>query len=1016
MRAHNPENARVRARGIVIFLSALLLAGFAWGRGGGGCLEEGTQILTPTGAAAVEQLAPGDTVWAVVGGQLQPATVQARSEVEPVEYVEISVAGKRLRATPEHPLQVGLGTFRLASVLRAGDPLYFSERGDLKALPIDAVTRVKAVRPAFNLLVAPGGTYLANNIVAHNKGCFLPDTPILRADGTQSPIHEIRPGDELLAFTLDGEVVRATVRRVIALEVDEYVVVRTEKLILHVTREHPFYVGQGTFKTLEALKLGDRIYAVADGALREQRITSLEVVRAPTRVYNLQTDRPNTFFANGVAVHNKGGGCFPAGTRIRTPNGETAIEKLQPGDAVRGVDERGAARETVVEAVQSARSPLLLVKTDRGTLRTTAEHPLLSAGGAFRPAGEFRPGESILTWDNGQLCTTTIRKLTTMKDEEEVFNLRVGAPHTFIAEGFVVHNKGGGCFPAGTAVLTERGETPVEQLTLGNVVMAIAEDGSIQPAHVAGILSTVSPLLILKTDCGTLRTTTGHPLRLAGGGFRAAGDLCLGDVILVYRDGQFQRAKVLSQRLSTEETEVFNLRVGWPHTFVANGFVVHNKGGGGFHGGGGYHSSGGGSGDPTAGLIVVLIIIGAFVTLVIIKNAAQKGKSDEDLDYLYSRSDVQPKAEKTRKLLEFLARVDQSVSPEKLAAQAQSTFLQLQKCWPARNYEPMKSLMMPDLYADHCAQLSGMVRNHEINVIADLRVARVDIVNVRYTQKEDDREFTALITASARDYYVDDRTQKFLRGDEEPAAFQEFWTFQRQNGAWLLREIEQTRESDALKEENFFEQFTDVGVEQVYGEAAGRAGPAGPWLEKETLSKATRVERLLNFLVQTDTLWDRQALLERARQVFLHVMLAREKGDPASVPTAELFPDVIASLQGELVRLGAQGTQLEFRNLCVRKVELILVRNFADNSRDEFTVRISAHAQRAVRRNNLLISQDQYVTPFVEFWTFSRLDNEWKLKEVLPPARGEGLVGMENVDEDSSPEQLQWYYQQTRAV
>ena len=55
------------------------------------------------------------------------------------------------------------------------------------------------------------------------------------------------------------------------------------------------------------------------------------------------------------------------------------------------------------------------------------------------------------------------------------------------------------------------------------------------------------------------------------------------------------------------------------------------------------------------------------------------------------------------------------------------------------------------------------------------------------------------------------------------------------------------------------------------------------------------------------------------------------------------------------------------------------------------------------------------MTPFVEFWTFGRLDNEWKLKEVLPPARGGELVAAENVDEGTSPEQLQWYYKQTRA-
>jgi predicted lipid-binding transport protein (Tim44 family) len=740
------ENVRMKMRSIFIFLCTLLVTSIAWGRGGGGCLEEGTLIATPAGQVPVEQLARGDAVWAVVEGELQPAIIQATVEVDPAEYVEIAAAGRILRVTAEHPLQIDPGVFRVAANLRPGDTLYLRETNHFRTAQIDAITRVKAVHPAFNLLVMPGGTYLANDIVVHNKGCFLPDTPILRADGTPSPISEIRPGDELLAFTTTGEIVHTTVRQVIVHEVDEYVVVGTEQTTLRVTREHPFYVGDGTFKTLEALKVGDRIFAVVGGALREQMITSLEMVSTPTRVYNLQTDHPNTYFANGIAVHNKGGG-----------------------------------------------------------------------GG--------------------------------------------------------------------------------------------------------------------------------------GGGF----------------------------------------------------------GGGGFYGGG---SSGGGSGDPT----ILFIFIGAFVVIFLIAKAAQNKKAaDEDLDYVYSRFDIERKAGKTRKLLEFLARVDQTMAPDKLEAQAKSTFLELQKCWQARNYDPMKPLLMPDLYAEHCSQLSGLIANHEIDMISNLNVEHVDIVNVRYPQKENDREFTALITATARDYYVDDRTQEFLRGDQEPARFQEFWTFHRQGGAWLLREIDQSRESDALKEENFFEQFTDTGLNQVYDETAGKEGPAGPWLEKETLDKSTRIERLLNFLVQTDKLWNRQAMLERARQVFLDVTLAREKGDPAAVPTAELFPDVATNLQGELVRLGGQGTQLEFRNLCVRKAELILVRNFSDNSKDEFTVRISAHAQRAVRRNNLLISQDADVTPFVEFWTFGRLDNEWKLKEVLPPARGGELVAAENVDEGTSPEQLQWYYKQTRA-
>ena len=705
-----------------IALALCFAAAPVWARGGGGCFEEGTPILTPNGEVPIEQLRVGDVV---IGGR-----VEAIICVEPEEYLDV---GNGVRVTAEHPFQISPGVFRVADRVFPTAP------------------RVRAQHPAYNLLVSPSGTYIAGGFVVHNKGCFLPDTPILRADDTEVPIHEIRTGDKLLAFTADGQVVRTSLRNIVTHEVDEYLEVATERAVLRVTVEHPFYVGEGTFKTLEALNVGDSVYAYDGHGLSAQQIVSIVHVHARTHVYNLQTDAPNTFFANGVAVHNKGGG-----------------------------------------------------------------------GG--------------------------------------------------------------------------------------------------------------------------------------GGGF----------------------------------------------------------GGGGF----GFHSgSGGGSGSaPT----VFLIVVGVFVVIVLIQHFNQggddQGGEDDNLDFVNSPSAVAQKATKTSKLLEFIAKVDPSFKEEALQQRATETFMELQKCWQAREYGPMQALLMPDLYTAHCAQLQGLRRDHEINMIENLRVEHVDIVNVRYTHEENECEFTALITAHARDYYVDDRDSHILRGDEASAQFQEFWTFQRQDGAWLLREIEQTRESDKLKEENFFEQFTDKGVEQVYGKAAGQEGPAGPWLEKSVETKATRIERLLNFLAQTDKLWDRQAMLERARQVFTDVMLAREAGDPTAVKDDELFPAAGVDLRQQITKQRTAGPSIEYRNLCVRKAELILVRNFADNSHDEYTVRISAHAQKIIKRGGVAISQDEFVTPFMEYWTFGRLDGQWKLKEVLPPSRGEEAVRQENLDEDSNAAQLQWYYQQSRAT
>ncbi|MCX6997003.1 MAG: Hint domain-containing protein [Kiritimatiellaeota bacterium] len=904
-----------RLLAMMIAAGALAGASQVQARGGGGCLEAGTGILTPAGEVPIEQLQRGDAVVGLRDGRRMLTTVADVFMVQPDEFIELTSGGRTLRLTPEHPVATAEGCFLAAGVINKSTtvqtigkseyrnpktetnqniktpneargilsdllPFEFVSRFEIRNSSLSSVRRLAATRPAYNLLVAEGGVFFAHGVLVHNKGCFLPDTDILLADGSRRKLSAVQPGDHVRAFDSANRLVLATVAEIITRDVDEFVELKTALASVRVTPEHPFCVGAGRFKTVAALRSGDEVFLCDGAGLQPQHIISLVRVRAPVRVYNLRTDAPHTFFANAFAVHNKGGGCFPAGTRIATPAGATPIEQLAPGDAVLGVDAAGVGVTANVRRLYRQTDRLLTLHTARGELRTTAEHPLRLFAGGFRSAAAVRLGDELAFFHSGCLGPARVSAKGSAPDLSVVFNLEVDAPHTFIADGFVAHNKGGG-----------------------------------------------------------------------GGGHSSS-----------------------------------------------------SRGG---------RRSGGGSGNDNP--VPILIFMGLFMVVFFSIARYQKQQKDENLDFVYAPGRVAAKAGQTLKLLEFLARQDEALQPARLEQVARGTFLKLQECWQARAYGPMQPLMMRDLYLNHGQQLASLQRNHEINMIDHLSIARMDLVNVRYTHKPDQREFTALITARAKDYYLDDRTQKFLRGDEAAAEFQEFWTFQRQGDAWLLREIEQSRESDALQQENFVEQFTDTQLRQIYGGTADAAGPAGPWLDQATETKATQIERMLNFLAQTDKLWNRQAMEERSRQVFTAVKLAEESGDAAGVLDG-LFPDAAEHLTQQLAAQRQRGLAVEYRNLCVRKVELILVRNFADNTKDEFTARISAHAQQIARRADAaVVTQNEYVAPFVEFWTFGRRDNQWKLKEVLPPAAGEKAVSAENVDEDSSPAQVRWYYTKTRA-
>ena len=342
-------------------------------------------MLTPSGPRGIEELRVGDIVWSFSEGTLKKAEVRGLTAVQADEFFEISAGGKKLQLTGEHPVMVGPGEYRQAGFLTAGDTVYLERNGGLEAATLRSVRRLAFTGPAYNLLVNPGGTFVSSSFVVHNKGCFLPESQILRADGSESSISALRPGDELLAYDPEGRMVPTKVREIIQHQADEYILLTTNRTTLRVTPEHPFYVGHGTFKTIEALRVGDVVFAWDGQSLSEQKIDSLLRVRERVPVYNLQTDHPNTFFAGRIVVHNKGGGCFPRGTRITTPRGKVAIETLAPGDQLLGVDQEGRVTRATVESLLLARSKVLRIETDRSVFFATEDHPISLLDGRFLP-------------------------------------------------------------------------------------------------------------------------------------------------------------------------------------------------------------------------------------------------------------------------------------------------------------------------------------------------------------------------------------------------------------------------------------------------------------------------------------------------------------------------------------------------------------------------------------------------------------------------------------------------------
>ncbi|MBF0501688.1 MAG: TIM44-like domain-containing protein, partial [Candidatus Riflebacteria bacterium] len=707
---------------------------------------------------------------------------------------------------------------------------------------VNAILTINGPVRVYNVLTDWPQSYFAENLLVHNKGCFVPETMVRKADGTEVAISEIRPGDSVRAFKLDGTLVKADVQRVFHLEVGECYEVRTEGGIsIKATAEHPFYVGSGTFRIVEVLKPGDEIVVFRDG-LTTDRVRSIVRVTGKTMVYNLETDQPNTFIAGGVAVHNKGGSCFAAGTAISLPGGKTkAVEKLGPGEELLG----GDGRPTHVRLTEIAREELIQITTHSGCIQTTREHPFLLGRGLFRSAHDL-----------------------------------------------------------GTSSFLRRGDGSVERIT------HIEETGI--------------------------------------------------------------------------SSFVYQLQVDEPHTFIAAGFIVHNKGGGGWGGGSHYssygHSSYSSSGPMTTedlkflGFVLGLIFIGGVCYIAYENMGERSGSFSGDLDEILPSALVAQKAKPTEQLVRRITERHPDFSPEALQPVIQHAFMTLQKVWQSRDYSDMAPLVFSDLRRDHQQQLESSRRNHEINMIENPQITQVDMVHVNWTDKVEDRSFSVLISARAKDYYVDDRSHAFIRGDTTSQPFQEFWTFQSRSGSWLLREIEQVGDSNILREPNVVEGISAEELKSLAGAPVAA-------------SRRDKVANLIQSygIAERSEIWNERVLKDQARTAAIALHAAFEANDASGmvqIADEKLLADIEASLADARER----GEHREFRNLCVRRVDLVLARPASGNRPSEFIARVTLHAQRVTTINGQRVSGDADVGKFVKLFHFQRQGGKFLLTD-LPDSR-----------------------------
>ncbi len=299
------------------------------------------------------------------------------------------------------------------------------------------------------------------------------------------------------------------------------------------------------------------------------------------------------------------GSCFVAGTEVVMANGTTKlIEDVVIGDVLRGQD----TENTVIKYDHPKLGNRGLLSFNGGQFFVTEEHPFYTKDGwkSVSPAalhdenlhmvvGELKPGDEILTADGDFLLIENIIEAEA-DPRTQLYNFFITGDNTYYADGYLVHNKGGGgagsgggvsCFVAGTKVLREDGtEDSIENIKIGDKLQGV--DGSINIVQKYD-RPLLTDRLLYSMNAGKPWFTSEHPFMTDDKQWKAlephltklempsleVSELKVGDKI-IQSDGSTKELKEFEASTGAYNTQLYNFVLDNTRSYFANGNLVHN--------------------------------------------------------------------------------------------------------------------------------------------------------------------------------------------------------------------------------------------------------------------------------------------------------------------------------------------------------------------------------------------------------------------------------------------------------
>ena len=382
------------------------------------CFVAGTPITMGDGTTkSIELVEVGDKIhnYDFDSKEIKVGKVLSIETPTHADIVEISFGDKKTKNTFDHPYWVvgkGWSSYKpqwtekrydiKTKQLEVGDKCL--ELQNEKLVEIEITDLQEDINPVqtYSLEIETNHNYFANDILVHNKLCFMPDQVINMGEGNYKRIDEIELGESILVFDEENdEFKEGKVNSIMKkLHDDCYELTLESGQTLKPTGNHPFLLKDKGWSTIDGhnpnhaggggvVKVGDYVRDL-DGWVE---ITEIKKIEGEHITYNLLNQDYETIIAHDIVTHNSRL-CFTYDTMITLADGTyQQICKIRPNDKIKTYDvETGKLQNSkVLETIKILHDNMVTYKfNDNTKIEATDDHPFYIVGDS-EVDSDYRP-------------------------------------------------------------------------------------------------------------------------------------------------------------------------------------------------------------------------------------------------------------------------------------------------------------------------------------------------------------------------------------------------------------------------------------------------------------------------------------------------------------------------------------------------------------------------------------------------------------------------------------------------